>query len=94
MMCSYLLHVGGQWLCCCHDSAAPVSPVFFFWFGTCFCCCFLTDLSASGAWGVPVFSVAISAGCGIVMGLNSGGYYWISVSYLTLFRFVSLVGLL
>jgi len=50
-------------------------------------------MAAAGAWGVLVCGAAVFVGCGIIMGLNSGGHHWISVSYLTLFSIVSLVGL-
>jgi len=50
-------------------------------------------IAAAGVWGVPVCGAAVFVGCGIVMGLNSRGYHWISVAYLTLFSLVSLVGL-
>ena len=78
----------GHWRCCCHDSAAPVFcsflgllPVLLLLVLVCYrrCRCL----------GVPDCGAAVFVGYGIVMGLNSVGHLWISVSYLTLFSLIS-----
>lgn len=86
----------GHGRCGCHDSAATVFAVFFSGLIPVFCCCFVSIMAVVGAWGgagVSVCNAVVFVGYGIVMGLNSGGHHWISVSYLTLFSIVSLVGL-
>lgn len=47
-------------------------------------CCFSTGAALCWCCCWSVFILGVSAGCGIVMAMNSGGFYWISVSYLTL----------